>query len=181
MARLNQMQLIFKQPFKFLDSFFHSRDNLFMFVGRQSNKIRGSIIKLNSIKVMNIPIFWKWLSMNFFPNNNMLHHVSLFICSMMGRLEYMNVIIAAWVSSALSITTATKLRTKFNQFTTNWTWFLLLLCIAPFIVLSSPSLFSRLATFSTTIISPSCFTHKRFITFSTYSFFLHNPNYNIMR
>ena len=77
--------MIIERCFKFLDTFCLFRQDQTVLERGQAFQINRSIVIPYSIEMVNVPTFWQWLAMSFFPDNNMFKDIALFLCSWVFR------------------------------------------------------------------------------------------------
>lgn len=80
-----------KQCLKFLDAFSFSLKHQMMCLGRKGNKITMSIIRFNSIEMMNMPIRGQGFSISFFPYYNVFPDISPSVSSGVFWFLYENI------------------------------------------------------------------------------------------
>jgi len=74
---LKQLGLSVDQCFKFLDTFSFGSQYEKMFSTWHTCQIRGSVIIFDSVKMMDVPTFRQWLTVNRFPYKNMFFNVRI--------------------------------------------------------------------------------------------------------
>ncbi|KKM74408.1 hypothetical protein LCGC14_1400690 [marine sediment metagenome] len=88
---LDQLPLVIKHGFQFLDSFgFGLKDEAVVPIG-QSKKVDGSIIASDAVQVVDDPSIRQRFIVSLFPYDNMFKNVPSNICSMVFRQEDFNV------------------------------------------------------------------------------------------
>lgn len=85
--------MISKRCFQFLNMFSECRDKKNVLSVRQTHEITWSIIRFNSIKVVNNPAFRQWLAMSLFPDKNVFLNITSFVCSFVFGGIYIHVIV----------------------------------------------------------------------------------------
>ena len=65
-----------KQGFKFLNTPRLSLENKVMFFVRQAFEVFRAVIILNSIQVVNYPVFRQWFAVSFFPDKNVFQYIA---------------------------------------------------------------------------------------------------------
>jgi len=76
-----------EQSFEFLDTFCFCLKNKVMLLIRQGYQIAEAIISLDSVQMVNYPIFWQGFFVRLFPDPNMFQNEAMPICSGMVRYE----------------------------------------------------------------------------------------------
>ncbi len=74
-----------KQGFKFLDAFSFSLKHKIMLLVGQTEQVLGSVIILDTIKMMDYPSLRQRFAVSFFPDKNMLTNIAISISSLMVR------------------------------------------------------------------------------------------------
>lgn len=80
-----------QKGFKFLNTFSFSLKHQIMFFIWESNQINRTIIRFNSIKVMNNPAFGQRFIMAFLPYHYMFKYITFTLCSKMRRIIYQHI------------------------------------------------------------------------------------------
>ena len=91
--RRQLLNLSFKIPYAFLISI---QNNMWesaraMFCSRYCEKVFNSIIVFYSVKMVNYPTIRQWFSIKIFPHFDMLHNISVFVCSVMSMAKNLNI------------------------------------------------------------------------------------------
>ncbi len=84
---LNELPLLLKQSFKFLNAFCFSLEQQFMFLVLHRYQIYNSVIIRDTVKVMDYPSFWQRFSINFLPNYYMFKNIIPNLPGMVGLIK----------------------------------------------------------------------------------------------